>query len=1118
MSYLPSFRKIPPGEQLISLPPAVPDCCWPFHGDVYAAKLGKGEAVFPEGEEDEEVSPHGGRCSADALPSPLFQSPSTDIGDVTVHISTGVPLHPFSLPYHYRNHCESSSKFTSCPSTQTGDRGFTGEGPGTFPFASSCDPASDHSETRRKARMKAHEVAHLFCSQARFTTSNGEAVTLHENRVSNELWRFRRRGFQDCWMAVFFVFFLLIALFACVEEVRSLSLTPAMRQRMEEKWGVCEFDFAGLHVRNNLQRYSDGDTTGSMHPSIVSSSSGRDRGDGEENATEKQVIFNTSGKEDAVQERSRKGVRKTKSSRFSSYDSSINESSTRFYRKIGETVTFRSMEALIVGLDYAVCNRVSGGTTATTRKKRKSTSSSVDEEEPIIDDLIDQSPRQARADDGAIENNSTTVTAEEGGSAISTADASNWLWADLGLTDSGVPLSAVQNGKEKRFMSSRSSGGGANQQSFATVDQGHRSVQKLLDTYPQTWPIYAMEWKPLLIFEVALLSASPLAICVLFLLMRCHTHVLPTLLHSALILCVCASFWCIYAYRNLIVALSLLVLGGASSWWWWLYGSSRNALTGVLLRFTGTLFPYPKCHFFCKRKVPSPSQSLREESPWKTEGETERNVMDDLHVDTPLSFVPSFPPHCTRFFLFSLTASLIHVSNFTLVSLALLPPFFHLFADEDVFGMRDALYVLLIVVSDYWLLRVIEVVLEYVSCGTVMMLYYNGCEEPPPRTPLKEFLFASLTSHLGAVCTHALLLPPVEVVYLIWSFLASSSNGEDEESRSALGTMIDRIRFFLEKKCCQHVNSFALLHVILYGCSYDDAAQYTWWLMRQPRPHLHPPHEEGEANSITGTVLPGEGKMSPSFEPPSPAFTSHHPSSGLSHPGYPSFHSSWSRPSPAVIATLQDVSEDVHQHILNSTINLTVDLIVWIFAAVVALATWLGLHLYLACLRMSSSSVASPLLSAYSSATSELQSQIKSTVESSIPRSKPGVDFSSISIAVVVFVSVSTMLHYYVLVFRAVWLTFTLCSLENPFGMACSFPSLVKEIFQAVNSFRIQASVSQMEVEREEKREEGTKMVKNEPSCEDAFTHPNSQMLPSKGLLGSGYGSTHACDNPNNTS
>lgn len=1101
MSFLPSFRKDPPGEHLTSLPHATPECCWPFNGDVYTAKLGKGDAVFPEGEEDEEISPHGRKCSADTLPSPFFQPLSADIGGVAVRISTGVPLHPFSLPYHYRNHCENSPNSTSCPVTQTGDRGFTGEVPGTFPFASSSDAASETSDARQKARMKVHEEAHLFYSQARFTTSKGETVSLHENRVNNELWRFRRRGFQDCWMAVFFVFFLLLALFACVQEVRSLSLTPAMRQRMEEKWGVCEFDFAGLHVRNNLQRYNNAYTSGSIHSDIVSSSS---REDG------------------PVQQRSSKGEQKTKSSRLITNVSTVNEGSSRLYRKIGETVTFRSMEALIVGLDYAVCNRVSGGTSGTRRKKGKSTSASVDEEEPIIDYLIDSISRKTPAADGAEANDSTTVSVEEDeeGSAISPSVASNWLWTDLGLTDSEEPLSAVQKGKKK---SSRS--GSENKQGLSSsVDRGHRSVQKLLDTHPQTWPIYAMEWKPLLIFEAALLSASPLAICILFLLTRCYKHILPTLLHSTLILCICLSFWSIYAYRNLIIALSLLVLGGASSWWWWVHGSFRNALTGVLLRFTGTIFPYPRCHFFCKRKAQSPPQSVREESPCKTAEETEGNVTDSLHVDPSLSSVPTFPPSYTRFFLFSLTASLIHISNFTVVSLALLPPFFRLFVDESVFGMKDALYVLLIVVSDYWLLRVIEVVLEYVSCGTVMMLYYNGCEEPPPRTPLKEFLLASLTSHLGAVCTHALLLPPVEIVYHIWSFLAISSNVHDEESRSALGTMIDHIRFFLEKKCCQHVNAFALLHVILYGCSYDDAAQYTWWLMRQPRQHVHHPPEQGEENSITGTILPGEGKMSPSFEHVSVAFPYHPSSSSLSHSAYPSFRTSGFRTSPAVIATLQDVSEDLHQHILNSTINLTVGAVVWIVAAVVALVTWLGLHLYLACLRVSSSSVASPLLSAYTSTTSEMQTQIKSTVDSNLPSSEPGVDVSSISIAIVVFFSVCTMLHYYVLVFRAVWLTLSLCSLENPFGLACSFPSLVKDIFQAVNPCRIQASIAQMEVEGEEKsdqrdgkHQEGTEMEKMESSCEKASTHPNSQMLPSKRPLGSGYGSTQSRDAPKNS-
>lgn len=1126
MSDFSSFRKsLSSGEKSSSaLRSALPECCWPFHGDVYATNLGKGEPLFPEGEEDEEASPSSKPCPYGTIPTPFSHYAGANSDDVVVNTVTRVPLPPFSLPYHYCQHFSQSPLSPTNPGGQHNSRNFSGGKETDLSASSSLSlPYTSKKRGRRQeAARKVQQECHLFFSQARFTTSKGSGVSENADRIGNELWRFRRRGFQDCWMAVFFVFVIIIALLACLQEIRSLSLTPVMRQRMEEQWGLCEFDFAGLHVRENIQRYHDS-TSNRKKSNENLTEQGSEQG---LEKKRKKSFLSISDNSEAVQKNSKgfhhttkkiKGGRTAFSvSTRSMYGITDSDTSSHIYRKIGETVTFRSMEALIVGLDYTLCNRVSGGAANKKWRKAKSTSTSIDGAAPIIDFPDSQTLVNGDMDDTSrsILSSRSVQEGEKLGNALSSATPSTWLWEDLGLEENSSAVTKGSKGKNAKTHGLTSEDNNTELPSI----RAHRSVQKLLDTYPQTWPIYAMEWKPLLIFEIALLCASPLAIVVLFLLTRFHKHVLPTLLHTGLLLCVVCSFWCVYTYNNLVLAVGLLVIGGAMSWWWWVYGSSRNHLSGVLLQFTGEIFQYPKLGSFLK-----PRKNQREQaSSWGGSEDSAEKKGRALPASTLVySAASHYPPHYTRFFVFSLFASLIHITNFTIVSLALLPPFFRLFDDLSGFSLKDVLYVLLIVVSDYWLLRVTQVVLEYVACGIVLTLYYNGSEDPPPRTPIKDFLLSALTSHLGAVCTHALLLPPVEMVHRVLSFFTGSSH-DYKESKSAIGAMANKLHVLFEKKCYQHVNSFALLHVIMYGCSYDDAARYTWWLLKQePQLHQHPTHlqkEQRAESSLTGTLLPGERKMSPSFERGNSFLSSHSPVDS-SHPGFPPL---LSNPSPAGMATLLEVSKSIHHHIQHSTACLTVNVVVRVFSIVVAICTWFALHLYLQCLR-ASSAVASPLLSAYSSTTSALQSQIKSTVNSDLHKSNPELDISSISIAIVVFFSVSTMLHYYVLIFHAVWISLSLCSLENPFGLACSFPLLLRQIFHAISPFRINEVMEEIEDDEEGEHigHQEEKPLEDVEPREKTVHLPfgvgwrslsRSHSLPVSESLNSGYGGTQPRD------
>lgn len=756
-------------------------------------------------------------------------------------------------------------------------------------------------------------------------------------------------------MAVFFVFLILIALCSCYAEIRSLSLTPAMRQRMEERWGMCEVDFAALHVRKNVQSFmdavgGDGDDSPTTrvarrrNHSVGANEASTGVSEWEEftaihwiHQKDSETVISTSSP-------ARKSMHPSTAAPAKVYR--FNREEDRMYRKIGKTVTFRSLEALIVGLDYTLCNRIKIQNPDGEKKNHKGQLDQ--EEEPIILTGSDV--------DATLDLPSRNLTPE-------------LYWEEY--PDGGTQPSGAGQSKGKEE-------GSVNN---VPVRRHRHPIQSILDDHPQTWPLYAMEWQPLIMFEVALCVAILLSLVSVLILSRVHELVLPALLTVAVVISAVASITVLYLYSNLFIAVTLAIIGVGISWWWWVYGAPRKALAGVLLRFAGDLFV------------------------------EKNNSYDSSLVVSPSSPNPSqrVLPNYRRFFIFSLTASAIHILDLTIVMLALMPPFFRFASGERLF-FGDILYVLLILVSDYWLLSVVNVVLEYVASGVVLTLYYNGADRRPPATPLKDFLTAACTTHFGAICAHAFCLAPVETIYQIFAFF-SPPHGEEESQTSVFGRAAGAVRTWLEQKVCCHFNSFALMHVVMYGCSYDDAAKHTWALMR------------GEAATTMST-------------PPAAAAPERHAAV----------------PPPAPRLHRPPFSKVLQHHLASSTMDLSVSVISWASSFAVALATWVSLHVYLQHLHPSVTTN-DPIVADFFFDGKDLSK----------------IDWSSIAIALVVLFSAYHIHGHYTVVYRSVWRTLCLCSVECPSGLPCTFPLLYHDVCKSIRQSRTRVLMA--ELEREEVQE-----------------------------------------------
>lgn len=868
-----------------------------FFGDPYASKLGKGEALFPDGEESDTYD-----CRS--ILSPMDEAAALGRADI--------------------DHCYPIGKMEPAGSV-----------------GAVCGNSEAYSVDQQygiQAAMEVNDAIERFRSAARFTNSKGHLASSvtsphqvpRSYPFTQELWRFRRRGFQDCWMAAFFIFVVIIALLGCIAQIRSLKLTPEMRHTMEKKWGRCEYNFAALHINKELHRLQHSPAGTLQHigvkPLVEESSQHKSFNHKHSDMTKEDLLKLL-------------GLKKL-------------NNVTALSKNLAKMVTFYSVEALIVGVDYMICNRL-----------EKTNETSLDHLPLKYSDVIPV-PKSNELVNGTGVNLTALLN-----DVLKNDDK------DLQSDPMAPPSTASSN-------TSVADGRGA-----------RKAAQELLDKYPNSWPLYALEWHPLFIFESSLIIAIPFAILSVLVIHLLHVHLFNFLMNTIIAVLIISGVWVFFAYENLFITLAALVISLVISWGCWVYGTPRKALTGALIQFTGAIF--------ISSSLPSRTGLIK----------------------------PSFP--CYRpFFWLSLAASLIQIVNLSIVTIAMFPPFFRFVADQEL-THGDIIYVLFVFLSDYWLLNVVEMVLKYVSAGVVLTLYYNGTNRRMPHGLLKQFLADALTSHFGAICMHALFYPPASFVEQALTFIAPNKN-DPQAPTSVVGKAAGAVRNWLETKVCLHCNAPALLHVLLYGCGYENAAQYTWKLQD---------NATGRAGEVFSSPITPRDEKSCVRREQSLVF----PHSRRESVSYlPAFHPT----SPAIYRFLHTLRE----LLVDSTLLLSVSCVTWMSSLFISGWSWLFLNQI---------SKKTSLITRYRPFNQGADSFLETG------KVDTGIDTSSISIAFIILFAVYNIHQNFTVIYAAVWETLILGCLECPSGFVCSLSPWFDAICDAIRLSCIRQKVMELREQQE---------------------------------------------------
>lgn len=176
--------------------------------------------------------------------------------------------------------------------------------------------------------------------------------------------------------------------------------------------------------------------------------------------------------------------------------------------------------------------------------------------------------------------------------------------------------------------------------------------------------------------------------------------------------------------------------------------------------------------------------------------------------------------------LFAISFASVLVCWLMLVALTLcvLPSVLRL-ASGWVMG-KDTVYPFIVIFAFFWIQEVLSALVHVTVCGVVATWYFAG-EEYMPDFPVKASFRRAVTTSFGSVCFGSLVTAFVSFIHFIIDCMRSG--GDDDGflacvSDCLVGCIEDLVRYF---------NEYAFVHVAIYGCSYVDAAQETWALVKQ---------------------------------------------------------------------------------------------------------------------------------------------------------------------------------------------------------------------------------------------------------------------------------------------
>lgn len=124
----------------------------------------------------------------------------------------------------------------------------------------------------------------------------------------------------------------------------------------------------------------------------------------------------------------------------------------------------------------------------------------------------------------------------------------------------------------------------------------------------------------------------------------------------------------------------------------------------------------------------------------------------------------------------------------------------------------------------YWTLQVIPNVMHVMTSGVTATWYFVGFQDMPSN-PTLQSLKRAITTSFGSVCFGSLLVAVIQ--FLRW-LIASGSNGQGNFLACCLMCLLGCIEALVKQ-----FNTYAFVHVAMYGYDYITAARHTFELIKQ---------------------------------------------------------------------------------------------------------------------------------------------------------------------------------------------------------------------------------------------------------------------------------------------
>ncbi|CBH15735.1 hypothetical protein, conserved [Trypanosoma brucei gambiense DAL972] len=139
-------------------------------------------------------------------------------------------------------------------------------------------------------------------------------------------------------------------------------------------------------------------------------------------------------------------------------------------------------------------------------------------------------------------------------------------------------------------------------------------------------------------------------------------------------------------------------------------------------------------------------------------------------------------------------------------------------------GALAVLLLLFLMLVFFWSSQVTGNLMHVTTAGLTATWYFAGKENMPKNPTLASFKRGTTTS-FGSICFGSLL---VAIIRLIRWLVSTAEGSEHEILRCIFLCIIGCLERLME-----YFNTYAFVHVAIYGCGYIEAAKMTWELCKQ---------------------------------------------------------------------------------------------------------------------------------------------------------------------------------------------------------------------------------------------------------------------------------------------